>query len=692
MSETTGKHRVRIDTNGLVRAVDGQSFVGDSFQNFSANLGYGTANISSGATYGFNPISRNHTQLEWMYRGSWLVRKVVDVVADDMTRARIQVTSEEDPGELETLDNYWNKLRIWQRLNQTLKWARLYGGCLAVIMIDGQRPSDPFTPESVGEGKFKGLLVLDRWMANADLSKTVQDYGVDFGQPMYYDTVADSRSIPNMRIHHSRCIRIDGIELPYWQQQGENGWGISVIEPMFDRMIAFDSTTQGAAQLVYKAHLRTYYVDKLRDTIGLGGKSYQALLAQVNMIRMMQNNEGMTLLDATDRMESSTYSFAGLSDMLVQFGQQLGGAADIPLTRLFGQAPAGLNSTGEADLRNYYDMINAQQEARLRPGIETLRAVTYRSRLGRAPKKDETFKFTSLMQLSDGERASVAGSIVQAASSAFESQLMTREAAMKEVKQWATITGFGSNITDEDIKEARGDEPPTLGELTGGRLDTPLDILKFKQELKAEGKDPDNLSEAVKAMLGVAPGPASMALPPLGGASVAGGEPAATVAALAARAGQSSVGNSAAAVAAFVTHDRAALREFHDLNIVIETAKGELRMGPGWRVSMPCDYGYIMGTSSNEGPQEQMDCFVGPDTASDRVFIIYQVDPKTNEFDEHKVMLQFPDGDAAIAAYDAAFSDNSGPDRMDDIRAVSVSQLKVWLREWKHGLPGNVAA
>ena len=54
--------------------------------------------------------------------------------------------------------------------------------------------------------------------------------------------------------------------------------GMSVVERIWDRLTAFDSATVGAAQLVYKAHLRTYSVEKLRELIALGGPAFEALL------------------------------------------------------------------------------------------------------------------------------------------------------------------------------------------------------------------------------------------------------------------------------------------------------------------------------------------------------------------------------------------------------------------------------
>ena len=333
--------------------IDMTNLTTDNFQNFRANLGTGTNNLMSGGSYGFNPISRQRTLLEWMYRGSWLVQKVVDCPADDMTREGINIDSDVmKPDEVDALTQYWTNLQLWQRINDTLKWARLYGGAIAVMMVDGQDPATELRIDTIRKEQFKGLLVLDRWQVWPHVESLVKDYGVDWGLPEYYEVVADARAVPRMKIHHSRCIRFDGLTLPYWQKMAENEWGLSVIEPMWDRMVAFDSVTAGAAQLVYKAHLRVVKFPGFREIVALGsGPLYQGLLKTIMFIRSTQTNEGLTVLDAADEFEANSYTFAGLSDMLIQFAQQVSGAADVPMTRMFGQSPAGMNATGESDMQ-----------------------------------------------------------------------------------------------------------------------------------------------------------------------------------------------------------------------------------------------------------------------------------------------------------------------------------------------------
>ncbi|WP_448952142.1 DUF1073 domain-containing protein [Labrys neptuniae] len=452
---TIEKPRVRVRTDGTMTR--------DSFQNFAARLGIGTNNVSTAASYGFNPISRNRVQLEWMYRGSWLVGQAVDVVAEDMTSAGIDYESVISPKDIGVLKTEMNRLGAWTALCETIKWARLYGGAIAVLLVDGQDNSSPLRLEAIGRDQFKGLLVLDRWMVTPSLSDVVQELGPHLGKPKFYEITVDAPALHRQKIHYSRVVRFEGVDLPYWQRIAENGWGLSVVERLYDRLTAFDSTSAGAAQLTYKAHLRTVKVKNLRTILAAGGEAEKALMRQFEMIRLMQSNEGLTLLDADDEFQTHQYSFTGLSDVMLQFGQQISGALRIPLVRLFGQSPAGLNSTGDSDLRTYYDGIHTEQERRERDPIQTIAQLTFRSKFGSAPPEGFDFKFNPLWQLSDTDKATVTTGVTNAIVTATAEGIIKRATALKELKQSSDVTGVFSNISDEEIKEAEQD-PPVPGE------------------------------------------------------------------------------------------------------------------------------------------------------------------------------------------------------------------------------------
>lgn len=457
-------------------------FTKDSFQNFAARVGLGAGNQHDQSTYGFNFTSRDRLKLEAMYRSSWVVGQVVDVVAEDMTREGITLRGMDSPEDVEEINQELDRLEIWDNLSDTIKWSRLYGGAIAVMLIDGQNVSTPLNVNTVGKDQFKGLLVLDRWMVLPDLQDLVTEYGPDYGKPKYYDVITDSVGLCNQRIHYSRVIRMDGISLPYWQSIAENLWGQSVIERLEDRLTIFDSATLGAGQLVYKAHLRTYKIKGLRDIIATGGRAFDGLVKQIEHIRLWQSNEGMTLMDAEDEFEAHSYSFSGLNDILLQFGQQLSGATQIPLVRLFGQSPAGLNATGESDLSNYYDNINQQQERRLRTPLHTLLAVVSLSVLGKPLPKTFKFDFASLWQMDDEKKASIANSVADAITKVEDSGLISRKTALKELRQSSEVTGIFSHITDAEIEEADDDPPRPRGELDDEESNQPPNAESGKKD------------------------------------------------------------------------------------------------------------------------------------------------------------------------------------------------------------------
>lgn len=445
----------------------------DGFDNFVSRLGLNNDNALSAGTYEFNLITRNRIMLEAAYRGSWVVGKLIDAVADDMTRAGVDVTTNESEEDLKDLQSAISRLQIWRSMCALTKWGRLYGGAIAVLQIRGQALDTPLNLDTVGKGQFEGLVVFDRWQLNPVLTPVI-DSGPEMGLPQLYQIVNNPSGLDptaptatgQITVHHSRCIRYTGIDLPYFQAITEMMWGESILERLWDRLISFDNATMSSASLIDRANLRTVQIDGLREIIAAGGKAQEGLLAHFEMMRSMQVNEGLTLLDKEDEFASTAYSFAGLSDMMLQFGQQLAGAGDVPLVRMFCQSPAGLNATGESDLRMYYDNVNAWQESKYRRGMELVLRVMWRSTFGKPAPKDLEFTFTPLWQMSAKDKSEIAKTNTETILGAFEGGLTARGASLKELRQSSGDTGLFSNITDEEIQEAE-DEPPLPGETAG---------------------------------------------------------------------------------------------------------------------------------------------------------------------------------------------------------------------------------
>lgn len=87
----------------------------------------------------------------------------------------------------------------------------------------------------------------------------------------------------------------------------------------------------------------------------------------------------------------------------------------------------------------------------------------------------------------------------------------------------------------------------------------------------------------------------------------------------------------------------------HGLDINIETQAGVHRTGPDWSHPMPADYGEIRGIRGADG--DWLDCYVGSNPESDKVWIVDQLGFDGETFDEHKVMLGYQSTGTALADY-----------------------------------------
>lgn len=675
----------------------------DSFQNFAAQLGIGTGNLTSFNTYGFNPITRVHTLLEWIHRGSWVGGVAVDIVADDMTRAGVHLKGELKPDKIEQINESATQLGVWSAVNDVIKWARLFGGAIGVLLIDGQDPSTEFRIKTVGKDQFRGIMALDRWMVEPSLNNLVMDYGVDLGLPKYYTVSSYGPAFPNMKIHYTRCIRLEGIRLPWYQRLIENLWGLSVLERLYDRMTAFDAASTGAAQLVHKLHLRTYKLEGLRDIVNQGGDALLGLSRYVDMMRKFQSIEGMTIMDKEDEFEaaSGAPSVQGVEPLLIHFGQQLSGALGIPLVRLFGQSPVGLNATGESDLIMYYDNILQQQEARLRVPVTTVYRCIAQS-LGIKLPDGFSIGFNPLWQLKDSEKATVAQTVTSAVVQAQEAGIISQQTAMRELRQNSDITGVYSNITDTDINAAEVELPPGLpveeevaeiktagkekngavqdaedpAQMGGAAINRELEKIrqlesKLTNKFIAAGRGNERPSEYLTKSDTLA----------LEARALFDRKSALLYEAKRRYGPDFTIGMKLSGPIKSYGRDNSAANVAwcHDLQVVIENPAGTERRGYGWTVKMPADYGYVRRVDGADG--DALDCYIGPAPESTSVFIIDQRNLQTGEFDEHKVMLGYHVQESAVEDYLLGYTDGSGVKRMMHCTPVSMDAFKAWMQQ-----------
>lgn len=429
-------------------------YTADSFQNVLARLGVGMPSMLEATEYPLTRLTQNYTMLNSLYRNHWIVRKIVDVIPEDMCKNWIKLKTQVAPEQLSNLEKVLRRTQTKARILEGLKWGRLYGGAAGIILIDGESNymELPLDYRLIMPGSYKGLLILDRWSGISPEMELVSDItSPDFGLPKYYQmTLQDGRML---RVHHSRVLRFTGNALPLWESWAEQQWGASVVESVFDELKKRDNTSFNIANLVFLANLRIYKTG-MTDLLSLGDTQLQQdFYNAMQTMNWMMNNSGMTIIGKEDEFDSKQYTFTGLNDVYESFMLDIAGACEIPVTRLFGRSPAGFNATGESDLTNYYDSIEEKQEAYLAPILDKLLPVIALSTWGMVPD-DLGYEFNPLRKADPKENADLAKSMTESVITVYNANLISQQTALKELRQQSEMTGMWSNITDEDIAGA----------------------------------------------------------------------------------------------------------------------------------------------------------------------------------------------------------------------------------------------
>ncbi len=340
--------------------------------------------------------------------------------------------------------------------------ARLFGGAALLIGTGEQDVSKPLRPDQVRKGGIRYLTVLQRRHLSPGTLET-DPSSPFFDAPKSWRLSAGVDGNPD--IHPSRLVMFRGNELPDRALAYHHvGWGDPVLQGVLESVRNMDATAGNIASLVFEAKVDTIGVPNFMSN--LGQPAYEALiLKRFQLAEIGKGINGTLIHDSEETLGQKTASFASLPDVLDRFMQLASGAADIPMTRLLGQAPAGLNATGESDMRNYYDRVAAMQTLEITPAMQVLDECLIQSALGARPEEVH-FTWNSLWQITDKERADIGKVQVDTVKVLRDTQLVPddalAEAAVNMLTESGAMPGLEGAVNayfEEHPDGEDGDEP-----------------------------------------------------------------------------------------------------------------------------------------------------------------------------------------------------------------------------------------
>ena len=430
----------------------------DAFANPAAKTGWGEDNLINATEYPMTRLTQDWQLLTSLYRCSWIVQRVCNVIPEDALSDLFIEAPGLETEEIHKIEEEIRSTHLRESILEGLRWGRLYGGAAGIIMISNQEEdlSLPLDINNIMPGSFRGIYIVDRWAGiypGLDLVDNERD--PDFGLPEYYE-VRDETGSGNYRVHHSRVLRFTGTKMPYWEQVAEQYWGTSAIEAMYDELIKRDNVAHNIANLTFKANLNVLKVENLDQMFATSSTVHQRRMYQMlSAINTIENSLGIRLINSTDDLQQLQYSFSGLPEVMDSAMMDMAGATCIPVTRLFGRSPAGMNSTGESDDRMYRQTLEQERAIHITPVLERLIPIVCHSAIGKFPA-GSSFKYPSLIETSPQDKAQIIDQSLNPMERLFQANLIPGDAVLEAFRNTQEALDVTSTITDEMIEKVRG--------------------------------------------------------------------------------------------------------------------------------------------------------------------------------------------------------------------------------------------
>lgn len=376
---------------------------------------YGTPTDSSTA-YEYQPEGLiPDITLTTQYESNGIFAIIIDTPADEAMKHGFDLGIE-DKDVTTLINKKLISLDFAERFSTAIKWSRLYGGSVIVMMIDDGR----LLEEPVDWGNVRGideLRVYDRSVVQPDYMSLYSDYGMlgqhnhklsKFGTPEYFYVYSITGSF---KVHESRCLVFKNGTLPEKAMTAEyRFWGIPEYLRIKDAMRETLTTHSNASKLLERSVQPIYKMKNLSQLLSTDEGENQAL-RRLQLIDMSRGFLNSIAIDGDGEDYSfQTFSTTGISEVIDSTCNMLSAVTRIPQTVLFGRSPAGMSATGESDLENYYNFIDKIRNNMVKHNLEMLIDLIIVSAvadndLDEEPEYEITFE--PLWSLSETEQAQV---------------------------------------------------------------------------------------------------------------------------------------------------------------------------------------------------------------------------------------------------------------------------------------------
>jgi phage-related protein (TIGR01555 family) len=405
--------------------------------------------------------------IDTVYSEHWLARRCVDVPANETASKWREVdTPSMTTDQIDDFVRFEKRIKLKSKTREALRLARKYGGAAIYVAVEGQDIEKPLSVEAIAKGRKVNLIVFSRNDLGIAVDKMDTDeFSENFGGPELLTIKKTGK-----KVHVSRFLifkgpgavdRLSG-------DLASSFWGRSI----FDRSLitAIERCESAADSLERSLEQATVDVLKIPDLfLKLADpESTRLLRARISEGATTRSVYRMALVDMGEDFvrAEATGSLSAGAQILAQLLQIPSGATGIPVTKLLGISPGGLNATGESDLENYYDMLGDLRDDAIISALDVFDAVACRVLFGRE-FSDWSSKWPSFWSSDKVQDSTIETNRINGIVALVQNQILPEAVALRQLFE----DGIYSALDEETVKDFESfideqkDEPPPEPEL-----------------------------------------------------------------------------------------------------------------------------------------------------------------------------------------------------------------------------------
>ena len=339
----------------------------------------------------FNSITQNKVLLSYCYMTFGVIQTIVDQPVEDAFRGGINkiICDELDDDDKKKLLRFMAKRKTIQRIKETMKWAKLFGGA-AMIINTAQDPKTELDLDAITQDSPLEFISADRWECIRNVAKS-KDSETPYS---YY----------SQQLHKSRVLAVNGKEAPSFIRPRLQGWGMSEVERLLRDANMYYKEQDVLYELIDESKQDVFKITGFNANM-LSGIAAGKMDTRLQIATQLKNYHNAIILDKEDDYDQKEIHFAGLAEVMKQIMVMMSAAARMPMAKLFGLSAAGFNS-GEDDIENYNSLIESEVRAKALEILVEVLPLECRACFGFAPEHIE-IEFNPLRVLGEVEEEAV---------------------------------------------------------------------------------------------------------------------------------------------------------------------------------------------------------------------------------------------------------------------------------------------